>query len=198
MIALLNSCNNNEIYNVDNSHKYIVQSSKSIYKDTLYISVAKGIVDKIKINAIMQINDKKKFSKSIETLFTDNKNEIRLANPTGQYFDKTILICPPYVKFPIEKGNKYTHQWTVDGKKFNQKKDIEVRSELEVIGKVDNNAELYNDKTWEINCVSKSEIGVYTSKYYFNEKYGFVYWEYVFEEYNIKVNLDSFTETIEQ
>jgi|GEM_PF-3135911 len=198
LVLFLSSCKNSDIYNSGTIYQYIVQSSVSEYDDTLRISVSDGFfINKIKIEAKMTIDENNKISKTIETLYTANDSGIRLANPIGEYFDKSLLICPPYVKFPLEIGNKYTYQWKVDGEKFGQKDGIEVKSDLEITGKVDNDTALYNDNTWEINCVSKSKLGEFTSKYYFNSENGFVYLEYQFDDYNIKVNLETITEKIE-
>jgi hypothetical protein len=114
-------------------------------------------------------------------------NEISLPHPPGDdFFKLTVLIPPPTIKYPIKSGNSTT----IKVKANPALKELgisEVSGIVKVTGKIFFENLKVQDSCWVLEAIGFSKTGNYNAKYYFNEKYGFVYFHYFFDDYNLEI-----------
>lgn len=125
-----------------------------------------------------------------ETGMTNESNEISLSIPSLGYLKITALTMYPMVSIPLNpmysKDFKINHIKSDDGL---QGKSIKV--DMKIAGKTYYSNGSIKDNCWVIKTIGKSPKGIVTSKYYFSEKYGFVYlfWQSKTLKYSVEMKL---------
>lgn len=113
-------------------------------------------------------------------------SEIWLHPPRTGNLRVTELLPFPWIKFPIKIGqfNKWQLTPKEGWREFEGKK---ITGNLKVANKILYKNSIINDSCWVIDGFGESEIGKYKCKYYFSEKYGFVYFFYDMNHYQIEI-----------
>jgi hypothetical protein len=110
--------------------------------------------------------------------------EIRLHPPRCNYLRFTELLPFPWIKYPIEIGQLLDWKLTLD-ESLEELCGKEVVGTLEVKSRIFYSNPNVGDTCWVIEGKSECKAGNFSSTYYFHEKYGFVYFSYDFNEYQI-------------
>lgn len=107
------------------------------------------------------------------------------------YLHLTEMVPFPYINFPISIGQK--NDWKLTPKDgWQELEGKTVKGHIEVINKIYYDNPVVKDTVWVLDAVGNSEIGCFLGRYYFHEKYGFIYFEYDFLEYQIKIEAVEF------
>lgn len=134
---------------------------------------------------------------------------IMIASPNRGVFANTEYLPNPQVKFPITNGDSiYVEQTLSNGKLMrgylkvmekieyneglNNYNPWKIESQLmdgvlELNNKLDYNKNTYHNYAWKI-IARNLENDNYTAIYYYNEKYGFVYFNYELIDVSIEMN----------
>jgi hypothetical protein len=125
-----------------------------------------------------------------ETGITNESNEISLAFPSQSYLKITSLTMSPMISLPLNP--KYSKDFTIDYIKSDdglQGKSTKV--DMKISGKTFYSNGSIKDSCWVIKTIARNPKGIVTSKYYFSEKYGFVYlfWESKSLKYSVEMKL---------
>lgn len=125
-----------------------------------------------------------------ETGITNESDEISLAFPSLGYLKITSLTMSPMVSIPLNpwysKDFKINYIKSDDGL---QGKSTKV--DMKITGKTYYSNGLIKDSCWVVKTVGRNAKGIVTSKYYFSEKYGFVYlfWKSKSLKYSVEMKL---------
>lgn len=144
----------------------------SVFRDTISLKIIKSVVEE---NGIDNTN-----------------NEVYLHPPHSGYWNYTELLPVPYIKFPITKDSNNIN-WKFPPR--NNWKDLinkKVKGESRFMGKVYCDTPALADSCWEIDATSTCVLGSFNAKYYFHERYGFVYFFYDFGKYTVEMKLTDY------
>ncbi len=197
ILVLLISCGTNHIYNDHTEWTFTVKNSDSEYIDTLTLSLADNyysfIYSKIYWNFKSKSDEIYSLEFGAESAFTENSDEIKIHPPIGGYLDFTEMLPYPEVHFPIKTGDVYTsdHEIGSPNRTFD---GIEVNGTLRVTGKILYEENLLKDSCWVIEGRNNAEN--YSSRYYYHDRLGFVYFFYQGKNNSIEINLKSLKITI--
>jgi hypothetical protein len=135
------------------------------------------------------------------------KNEIWIHPPRSSYLRLSEMVPFPQINFPIYKGQIIN--WEITPKKVKAKNydssgkyigdsvpeewkkliGKTATGKIGVKGKIYYNNPIIKDSCWVLNAFGNSPIGTIKSKYYFSEKYGFVFFFYDFNDYKVEIIL---------
>ncbi len=203
IVLILSSCNNQLIYKPGREWAFIAKSSNRTTTDTIILKTYNDIWQ-ITQNKIEYIYNKTKDSTGGFTQITEETGvidrqgnfltrcfcnpEIWLHPPRSKYLRVTELLPFPWIEFPIYIGQ--TNNWELTPKQG--WKDFEgktIKGNIKVLDKIFYNNPAIKDSCWVLEGFGDSAIGNFKCKYYFSEKYGFVYFFYDFIKYNIEIIL---------
>ncbi len=115
-------------------------------------------------------------------------SQIWIHPPRQLYLRMAQMVPFPKVMLPIEKGQVIP--WELTPKKgWEELEGKTVTGHIVVTDKIFFDNPVVNDWCWVLETIGESEIGNFNSKYYFHEKYGFVYLYYDFNEYQVEMSL---------
>lgn len=125
-----------------------------------------------------------------ETGITNKSDEISLGMPSIGYLKITSLTMNPMVSIPLNLG--YSKDFTINYIKSDdglQGKSTKV--DMKFGGKTYYSNGTIKDNCWVVKTVARNPKGIVTSKYYFSEKYGFVYlfWKSKTLKYSVEMKL---------
>ncbi len=104
-------------------------------------------------------------------------NEIWLHPPRTGILRNTELLPFPWVKYPIIVGDIY--DWDLTPKiGWGDLKGLKIKGKIKIAGKEYYNYKNIQDSCYVLNCSARSKKGLFTSKYLFSEKYGFLSLKY--------------------
>lgn len=122
----------------------------------------------------------------------ENKRTINFQGDTflsleGAYLDNTKYLPSPDIPKKLATGEKIYSEFEVD---FNDKKEV-FKGEIEIVAPTQYNVSLLQDDTWILNASSfnKNDKKLYKATYYYNERYGFVYYHYEIDNMIIDIDL---------
>lgn len=102
------------------------------------------------------------------------------------YVHLNEMVPFPWIEFPIFIGQK--NDWKLTPKDgWKELEGKTVTGYIEVTDKIYFDNPVIKDSVWVLDAVGNSEVGRYTGKYYFHEKYGFIYFFYDFNQYQIEI-----------
>ncbi|OGU40856.1 MAG: hypothetical protein A2X61_15905 [Ignavibacteria bacterium GWB2_35_12] len=195
-LFLFSGCDKSLIYTPDSEWKFSVKKSNDNAINTIILKILspKKIEWKYFVkdsNSFTDIIERSDALETTELLFISEKS---ISLPSSGDFKLTGLIPNPQIRFPISIGQtikikkSLKEEWTLkEGrKKYNGNK---VTGKIEVAGKIYYNNPIVKDSCWVLNAIGESSVGSFKAKYYFNEKSGFVYFYYDFNEYKIEMEL---------
>lgn len=201
VIFLLSSCNNSLIYKPNREWHFIIKSSNNLNIDTMILKTydESFVITQRKIDYIYNktVDSNGNYTEEIETtgvidrqgnfltrLFI--KPEIWLHPPRGKYLRVTELLPFPWIKFPIKIGQ--SNDWELTPKEgWGDFKGKTIKGKIEVVKRIFNDNPIINDSCWVLEGIGESEIGKFKCKYYFNEKYGFIYFYYDLNNYQLEI-----------
>lgn len=103
------------------------------------------------------------------------------------YLHLTEMVPFPWIKYPIEIGQK--NDWELTPKSgWEELEGKTVTGNLSVNDRIYYDNPVIKDSVWVIDAIGKSEVGIYKAKYYFHEKFGFIYFYYDFNDYQIEIS----------
>ncbi len=187
LISSLLSCSSGEIYDGSLGWKFTVKNSSIDRTDTLSLHKSDSWYPKL-IWSFNSFDNGIKADFTSEKRFTNNSSVVKLPSLFGLYLEQTELVPHPEVRFPVIIGDSYKSNYKTDSQD-NSIDNIGVEGTLEVVGKITYLPKLLKDSSWVINAVGSSSEGKFSSTYYFNEKYGFVYFKYFFGKDTIEIKL---------
>ncbi len=124
------------------------------------------------------------------TGITNESDEISFNFPSPGYLKITSLTLSPTVSIPLTIGYAKDYKMNIvksdDGL---QGKTINV--DMKVVGKTYYSNGSIKDSCWIVQTIGRSSNDIVTSKYYFSEKYGFVYlfWKSKALKYSVEMKL---------
>lgn len=198
------------IYSLNKEWKFLVKKTNSTFLDTLYLKIVPN-KDNITENVIetgcrwiltgLQSSDNSIVSDTIisyvlqeSEIDTDNSIiKIGISPPTNSYLTYTRLLESPFVKLPIHIG--YVSKYKVESTSINDERGADkIKSEgaMTVSGKIFYDNPLVKDSCWVLQTMGESDLGMMGAKYYFHEKFGFVYFYYDFNKYQVEISLSDF------
>jgi len=198
ILVFLISCDSNRIYNDRTEWAFTVKNSDSQYVDTLTLELAdnyySAIYPKIKWYFKSKSDEIYTMAFGTESAFTENSDEIRIHPPVGGYLDFTEMLPYPEVHFPLKIGDVYNSNHTIGlrNKMFGGK---EINGTLTVIGKTLYRGDFLTDSCWVIEGKNTAEN--YSSRFYFHNRLGFVYFFYQGKNNSIEIDLNFIKYTID-
>lgn len=200
-MLLLSSCNNSKVYKPNREWLFIIVSSNNPVIDTLILKTndkswmttqreIEYVYNRIKTSEgcysqeseITGVIDRK--GNIFSRLFI--KPEIWLHPPRSKYLRMTEMLPFPWIKFPIKIGNSIN--WKLTPKEgWKELKGKSVKGKITVVNKTFYDNPIINDSCWVLEGIGESDIGKFKCKYYFSETYGFVYFLYDFNDYQIEI-----------
>lgn len=160
---------------------FIVKRNDSSIIDTLIISKGRD-----KAEYLFKSTDSNGIS--IEKKRSINFNANTFLSLEGAYLDNTKYLPSPDIPKKLATGEKIYSEFEVD---FNDKKKF-FKGEIEIVAPTQYNVSLLQDDTWILNASSfnKNDDNIlYKATYYYNERYGFVYYHYEIDNMIIDIDL---------
>ncbi len=167
-----------------------VQDSSGIVVDSFQLNM-KTRNSNVAEKAIRQITVEYEYLKNGKTFDTettgieDNTERIHIHPPRDSYFDVSEVVHFPFITKPIGLGFKSSTEIVIQkasytNRKTNEKIDLAGKRIKQEIALIDSTAISFKKK--ELKCYvvegknlnHLKELGQFTGKFYFNEKYGFV------------------------
>lgn len=185
----------NNIYELNREWIFSVKMSNISRVDTIILKIVekpeimqgkKAMWSFMDANSLLFKNTTDTSITEYTDMYDVDKSYVSLPSPTIQYFRLTKGVPSPNIRFPIYKG--YSMNVKTTFKKVKDQDQFEnqtVTGKLEVVDKIYYDNPVVKDWCWVIDAVGNSSIGTFKAKYYFNEKYGYVYFNYDFNTYNI-------------
>ena len=198
ILITLTSCTSGVIYDGSIEWKFTVKNSSIDRTDTLLFYRSESWYPKKLKWDFSFIRQKNKAKTSIESIFTEDSDLIKIGAPYGFYLNYTELVPHPEVRFPIKEGDLYESNHKTNTRRIKGTEnvdDIDVEGKLEVVSKILYKQELLKDSSWVIDAEGNSSVGKFTSTYYYHEKYGFVYFKYNLEKDTIEIDLNQLSVT---
>jgi hypothetical protein len=113
-------------------------------------------------------------------------SEVWLHPPRTGNLRVTELLPFPWIKFPIKIGQ--SNNWELTPKDgWKEMEGMKIKGKIQVVRKIFYDNTAVKDSCWVLDGIGESEHGKYNCSYYFSEKYGFVYFFYDFNEYQIEL-----------
>ncbi len=167
-----------------------VQDSSGIIVDSFQLNM-KTRNSNVAEKAIRQITVEYEYLKNGKTFDTettgieDNTQRVNIHPPRDSYFDVSEVVHFPFITKPIGLGFKSSTEIVIQkasytNRKTNEKIDLAGKRIKQEIALIDSTAISFKKK--ELKCFVVQgknlnylkELGQFTGKFYFNEKYGFV------------------------
>jgi hypothetical protein len=180
------SCSSNDLYK-NNSFIYSVTRNNSTYIDTLKFKVVSNFIsDKLETTFMFTKDSTISKSFSRESGYTSCNTKISIKPPIGGYLDSTELIPYPELNLPPRVGDSiYSEHKIPNG--ISLKSDL-IKGYQKVVGKTHYKNKFIDEDVWVIESYNLIKPN-YLAKYYFSSNYGFVYFNYKFEDIDIKIEL---------
>ena len=172
-----------------------VQDSSGIIVDSFQLNM-KTRNSNVAEKAIRQITVEYEYLKNGKTFDTettgieDNTQRVNIHPPRDSYFDVSEVVHFPFITKPIGLGFKSSTEIVIQkasytNRKTNEKIDLAGKRIKQEIALIDSTAISFKKK--ELKCFVVQgknlnylkELGQFTGKFYFNEKYGFVKFIYL-------------------
>lgn len=167
-----------------------VQDSSGIVVDSFQLNM-KTRNSNVAEKAIRQVTVEYEYLKNGKTFDTettgieDNTQRVHIHPPRDSYFDVSEVVHFPFITKPIGLGFKSSTEIVIQkasytNRKTNEKIDLAGKRIKQEIALIDSTAISFKKK--ELKCFVVQgknlnylkELGQFTGKFYFNEKYGFV------------------------
>lgn len=192
-LLVLISCGESGPHADGMKYEFEVKYSQSEFTDklTLERNSISGFISTIIWNSEIRQDKGSSTGNELETKTSNSTQSLELPQPLGEYLNYTNLLPSPKVQFPIQLGDSIymTHKVKYKHSPFNGRK---VEGYLKVIGKEFYANTLVNDTCWVISA-NKFNTSDTSATYYYNKKYGFVYFRYQIGSNDIEINLKSIT-----
>jgi hypothetical protein len=201
IIIFLSTCSNPLIYKPGREWHFIIKSSNRPNIDTIILKTydESFLTTQTKIEYIYNKIKKSTggYSQSIESTGVIDRQgnfisrlfitpEIWLHPPRSNFLRMTEMLPFPWIKFPIYLGQRI--DWELTPKEgWEELKGKTVKGNINVKAKIFYDNLVINDSCWVVEGLGESEIGKFNCKYYFSERYGFVYFFYDFNQYQIEL-----------
>lgn len=201
IIFFMISCSKTLIYKPDREWHFTVKFSNSPIIDTLILKTydESWELTQKKIEYIYNMKKDSSGGYSISTEITgviDRKgsyltglfltSEIWLHPPRSGNLRVTELLPFPWIKFPIKLGQ--SNDWELTPKKgWNEMEGKKISGKIQVVRKMFFDNPVIRDTCWVLEGFGESDFGKFKCTYYFSENYGFVYFLYDFNQYQIEL-----------
>ncbi|MCK5742907.1 MAG: hypothetical protein KAH48_11865 [Chlorobi bacterium] len=197
---LLNSCSSPHIYFPDREWKFSLKSSDRLDTDTVFFKTYDEswqitqtkcewiMFQKRPEGAIVTITTSTGIIDRKENLFMKEQILFPALTSSTEYFYLTRMIPPPKVYYPISKGQVIDWESTPHAG-WGQLEGKTARGTIKTGDKIYYSNSAVSDSCWVLDAVGESEYGKFRAKYYFSETYGFIYFHYDFNDYQIEIVL---------
>jgi len=188
-----------QIYNPGSRWFFLVKNSKFNNVDTLVlqdivldtnksISIYKW---KFLNNSFDQKDENEKiFNVEVDNFFYNNNN-VNLYFPSIKNLEFLKLFPEPSLSYPLFLSKYFTYKRkdTKEIRGVSGNEELIIEAEYKITDKIFFECNFLNDTCWVIITDTKTNKGNFTSKYYFNERYGFVYLFYDFNDFHVELSL---------
>ncbi|MDA3844528.1 MAG: hypothetical protein PF588_09200 [Candidatus Kapabacteria bacterium] len=200
LVLILMSCSEPKIYKGGKEWKFSMKSSDQIVADTIYLKSFDEITDRFDIKSHwvrfkLLENGGSNISVGESGIedgtwlsLTPRKINIPPYRSSDDYSTLTGMLPYPGVEYPISIGQKTNWELTPRAC-WEELEGKTVKGYIEVIDKIYYSNDIVQDSCWVLSAIGKSEVGEFSAKYYFSEKYGFIYFNYDFSDYTVEINL---------
>lgn len=194
-ITLSGCQNSGRVYNSEKYYIFEISTNYTVNKfDTLKLFVVDKLFSNFKLKwELTEKYDNKTIRTSIEDRFWENSEEIIIHPPESSFLNKTVLLPPPNVKFPLMVGKTWDWDGDIDSK--NKYNGAELKGKISVNEKVNYIYNSLNLDSWSISATGQSKYGNYNYNYYYNDLHGFIYFKYQFDNKIIEINLNTIKTT---
>jgi hypothetical protein len=207
LTLFINSCSGPIIYKPNHIWEFKVTRTDSKIVDTLQFKTTDESWQILMKKCIWQFPIRKDTAGKVMITQTTGIMDIKVCFPLSLLFSSKIDFSPPEweylkyswiipikIKFPITVGQTIKLNKTFGSKRppSDEFRQLKVNGFVKVIGRKFYSNPLVNDTCWVLEASSKSKIGEFNAKYYFNEKFGFVYMFYDFKKYQVEMELIDF------
>ena len=204
VISNIISCNKkskiNAIYLPNREWKFQVKKSNTTKIDTLYLKILpytdksieefKWILFFADSNSSNYLIDTCKSTLTVEDY--NNENYINITLPTNQYLRLNEAFPSPQLRLPVEIGYTNNFKKIVKISINDELRGSTITGKIIVVGKIYYDNPIVHDSCWVLDAFGNSKLGTLKARYFFHEKYGFVYFYYDFIKYQVEMNLISF------
>jgi len=188
-----------QIYNPGSRWVFLVKNSKFNNVDTLVLQDIEFDTNKsISIykwkflNTSFKQNDENEKIFKIEVYtFLNNNNNVNLYFPSIKNLEFLKLFPEPSLSYPLFLSKYFTYK-RKDRKEIrgvSGNEELIIEAKYKITDKIFFESNFLNDTCWVIITDTKTNKGNFTSKYYFNERYGFVYLFYDFNDFQVELSL---------
>ena len=195
----INKFQHSKIYIPNSQWTFLAKNSQSNYIDTLVLQDIEFDTNKsltiykwefLNTSFGQKDENEKVLKIEIESFLNEN-NSVNLYFPTIGNLEFLKLFPNPNVSYPLYEGKYFTYnrKETKELIKLIKNKEVVINAEYKITDKIIYESNFLNDTCWVITTNTKTNQGNFNSKYYFNEKYGFVYLFYDFNDYNVELTL---------
>lgn len=198
------SCGTSHVYHPEIEWEFSLNRSDRLDTDTVYLKTFDETIlnGQIKCEWILcrqDSNNMQSISVS-ETGIIDNSGNffrnlflkpevwIHPLRSSTDYYYLTEMLPFPWIQYPISIGQIIEWELTPEAG-WGDLKGRSVVGEIKVVDKIFYSNPVVNDSCWVIETIGISSIGNFSSKYYFNEKLGFVYFHYDLNDYTIDIEV---------
>ncbi len=188
-----------KIYNPNSQWNFLIKNSKFNDVDTLVLQDIEFDANKaltiyrwkfLKKSFELKDENENIFKVEVETSLNDNNNVI-LYFPSIDNLDFLKLFPEPSLSYPLFLGKFFTYKRndTKEIKGLSKYEESIIEARYKITDKILYESNFLNDTCWFIMNDTKTNQGNFTSKYYFHEKYGFVYLFYDFNDFQVELSL---------
>lgn len=192
LLILIMACSENtEPYQENMKYVFSSKYSKSEFTDVLYLQKREvdGFISKMTWESEIRQDPGSSTGMDVEANFSNTRSSIELPTPMGEYLNMTGLLPNPRVQFPIKMNDSISTHHKIEYKHSPYNGQL-VDGYLKVIGKKYFDQKSVNDSCWVIEAKKYNSTDT-AATYYYNEKLGFVYFNYLLGTDTISIALDS-------
>ena len=189
ILVFLVSCNSNDFFK-DKVLTYKVVAPYSNHIDTLTMkTIPKLFSDKLETSfKYYSGNTSTTFSR--EGDYTANDKKIKIMSPIGGYLDTTEQLPHPEINLPPKLNDTIFSEHNISSVLPNAGDLISGYQVVTDYIDYSNSGNIFKDSVWVVELHNK-ENNKYKGKYYFSKEFGFVYFQYVFNNLTIDIELVS-------
>lgn len=194
-LLVLMSCGENGPHGDGMKYIYKVKYSKSEFIDTLKLerNSISGFISNVKWDSEIRQDKGSSTGIEVETKTSNSTIVLELPHPLGEYLNYTNLLPAPKVQFPIQVGDSIYMSHKVNYK-HSPHNGREIDGYLKVIGKEYYPNVLIKDTCWVLKA-NRFGVTDTSATFYYNPKFGFVYFHYQIGIDEIEINLNSIAVT---
>lgn len=195
------SCTKSNVYLPNREWKFVIRFSNNSELDTVILKTynENWELTQTKIEYIYNLkkNSSGGYTQNTEiTGVIDRKenfitrifsvSEVWLHPPRTGKLRVTELLPFPWIKFPIKIGQ--INEWKLTPKEgWKDMEGKKINGKISVVRKILFDNPAVKDSCWVLEGFGLSDFGKFKCSYYFSEKYGFIYFFYDFNQYQIEL-----------